>query len=75
VLTESQTATLNVGKKFITQARYAILVVASGSTQFGVCDRVKFNLHRRFNSARALASTSSAEIGFATPESISRLRR
>jgi hypothetical protein len=36
---------------------------------------VKFDLHRRFSSACALASTSSAGIGFTTPESSSRLRR
>ena len=74
VLTQSQTGTLNIGKKFLSQARNAILIVASGSAQFSVCGRVKFNLHRRFSSTRALASTSSAGIGFTTPESSSRLR-
>jgi hypothetical protein len=34
---------VNVGKKFVSQARYAILVVASGSTQFRVCGWVKLD--------------------------------
>jgi len=75
LLAHARARTLDLSKKFVTETWHLFLLVGGCRAQFGVRSRVKFNLHRRFKSARALARTLSTEIPSMVPASSSRLRR